>query len=211
MIPNMPGASDQALSNGRVAPAAHDAELKRLVEAVAGGDSGALAELYDRAGRLVFALTSRLLGDPSSAEEVTLDVFLRVWRRADSFDPRRGSVSAWLLAMARSRALDRLRSVNARGRRETPLSGELAARLGEPSESGGIQAEIARERRTAVQRALAELPEPQRRAVVLAYFPGLTHVEIAERLGEPLGTVKTRIRLGMKKLRGLLEPLEEAQ
>jgi RNA polymerase sigma-70 factor (ECF subfamily) len=211
MIPRMAGASDQALTNGRAAAGPRDLELKPLVEAIAGGDAAALAQLYDRAGRLVFALASRLLGDPSSAEEVTLDVFLRVWRRAESFDPRRGSVTAWLLAMARSRALDRLRAANARGRRETPLSSEMAASLGERGESGGVQAEIARERRSAVQRALAELPEPQRRAVVLAYFPGLTHVEIAERLGEPLGTVKTRIRLGMKKLRGLLEPLEEGR
>ena len=167
------------------------------------GDQGALAEFYDDSSRYVFGLTLRILGDRESAEEVTLDVYVQVWKQASRYSPERGAVSSWLLNMARSRAIDRLRSKGRRQRaQEGPLDavGEAADRAPTPEESS-----LASERRRAVQSALGALQEPQREAIELAYFLGFSHSQIAERLGEPLGTVKTRIRLGMLHLRDSLQ------
>jgi RNA polymerase sigma-70 factor (ECF subfamily) len=175
---------------------------------MARGDDSAVAGLYDATSRVVFGLAARILGDAQAAEEVVLDVYLQAWRQASSYAAGRGSPLAWLLTIARSRAIDRRRSGALRRRRERPLSrGFEVAWAGGGPEAAGLEAE---ERRR-VMAALARLPAEQQRAIELAFFQGLTHAEIARKLGEPVGTVKTRIRLGMMKLRSLLEPLEGNQ
>jgi RNA polymerase sigma-70 factor (ECF subfamily) len=157
--------------------------------------------LYDGTHPLVYGLALRILGDVADAEEVALDVYTQVWRTAGNFDPRRGSVSAWLVTLARSRAIDRLRSAAARRQREEsrPELPEAPAAARSPEE-----ASLLGQRRVRVRAALARLLPEQREAIELAFFSGLTHSELAARLGQPLGTVKTRIRLGMMKLRELL-------
>jgi len=184
----------------------------QLVSRMAAGEDGALGDLYDRYGRTLYALALAIVREPADAEEVVVDAFGQAWRSAASFDAARGSVGAWLATIARSRALD---TVRARGRRAR--AHERAAQLSDD----GIAAPIATvgpdpargaERSEAgrlVAQALAALPVPQRTAIELAYFEGLSQSEIAERLAEPLGTIKTRIRTGMEKLRGLLGPLLE--
>src|SRR5262245_36236736 len=157
------------------------------------GDEGALTALYDGTAATVNGLALRILGDPGAAEEVTGDVYLQVWRQAVRFDPRRGAPLTWLLMLTRSRAIDRLRSGSGQAT-TAPLSraATVASEAPDPEESSTIQ-----ERREAVRRALGEVPVEQRLAIELAYFSGLSHTEIAATLNEPLGTVKTRIRLGM--------------
>ena len=166
-----------------------------LLARVSQGDQGAVAEFYDASSRYVFGLVLRILGDRPSAEEVTLDVYVQVWKQAGNYSPERGSASSWLLTMSRSRAIDRLRS---KGRRqsshESPMEALDMAADDAPTPE---QSSVASERRVAVQTALGALQSPQREAIELAYFSGFSHSEIADRLGEPLGTVKTRIRLGM--------------
>jgi RNA polymerase sigma-70 factor (ECF subfamily) len=166
---------------------------------VARGDERALATLYDSYSRILFGLILRILNDREEAEDVLQEVFLQVWRRAADYDERRGRPFTWLVTLARSRAIDRLRALGSRQRAVTESAREVseevsdAARDAFKSEQGEI-----------VRRALAELPEEQRRALVLAYFEGLSQSEIAVRLGAPLGTVKTRMRSGLMKLRELL-------
>lgn len=184
-------------------------ELAFLVRAVAAGDHGAMAGLYDATQRFVFTLIARLVRDRSTAEEVTLDVYLQVWRKAASYTSERGKVLAWLLTIARSRALDRSRAERVRAVETNALTVEERNDLVAPCSCDPNSEPEREERCQLVSKALAALPELQRRAVELAYFGGLSHSEIAERLGEPLGTVKTRVRLGMIKLREMLRPLEQ--
>ena len=184
----------------------------QLVSRMAAGEDAALGDLYDRYGRTVYALALAIVREPADAEEVVVDAFGQAWRRAASFDAARGSVGAWLATIARTRALD---TVRARGRRAR--AHERAALLSDD----GVAAPIATtgsdpsravelgDARRLVSQALAVLSAPQRVAIELAYFEGLSQSEIAERLSEPLGTIKTRIRAGMEKLRGLLGPLVE--
>ena len=189
-----------------------EAALRELIVAVARGDQSAMARLYDAMHRLVFVLARRILGANDHAEEVTLDVFMQVWRSAPSFDADRGRVSTWLLTIARSRALDRRRSLAARALRENAWTDALADDTADCTCGVDPQRMHERdERRDTVRAAIRALPEAQRRAIELAYFPGLSHTQIASRLGEPLGTVKTRIRLGMIKLKDLLQTLEDEQ
>ena len=188
-----------------------DERLRGLLQGMARGESAALAELYDATHRWVHALALRILGDAQAAEEVALDVFLHAWRRARSYDAARGPVATWLAMLARSRAIDRRRSRAARNGREqlepAPFDGGgLAPEQAAPDPE---TAHIETERGRSVRAAIGVLPEAQRRAIELAFWPGLTHVQIAERLGEPLGTVKTRIRLGLGRLRDLLRALED--
>jgi RNA polymerase sigma-70 factor (ECF subfamily) len=184
----------------------------RLVSRMAAGEDAALGDLYDRYGRTVYALALAIVREPADAEEVVVDAFGQAWRRAASFDAARGSVGAWLATIARTRALD---TVRARGRRaraheraallsDEGLSAPIATTGSDPS-----RAVERGEARRLVSQALAVLSAPQRVAIELAYFEGLSQSEIAERLSEPLGTIKTRIRAGMEKLRGLLGPLVE--
>jgi RNA polymerase sigma-70 factor (ECF subfamily) len=176
------------------------------LEKIAGRDVGSLGALYDATSRWVYGLAFRILGDAHLAEEVSLEVYMQVWRQAASYAPRRGTPASWLTTIARSRALDRLRSRAGRRSRERALEEALDAAA--PGGSDPFLYSAERERSRLVRNALSALPPEQRRAIELAYFAGLTHAEIAKRSGEPLGTVKTRIRLGMMKLRGLLGPLE---
>lgn len=182
---------------------------RTLVEAVARGREDALASLYDRYAQTLYAVAIRTLGERADAEETVLEAFSQVWQEADRFDPARGSVAAWLTMIARSRALDRLRS---RARRERvtadAAAGEVTGTpaMGTPHDEPDDAVE-GEERRTQVARALRTLPPEQREPIELAFYEGLSHSEIAARLEAPLGTVKTRIRAGMQKLREALRPL----
>lgn len=175
-----------------------------LIRRVAQADQGALAELYDRTSPLVFGLVLRIVGDRPTAEDVTLEVYTQVWRQASQYIAERGSPSSWLLMLARSRAIDCLRSRSRRNQeREEPL--EAAAELAEASpdpEATTIEAD----RQAVIRDALATLAPEQRQAIELAFFSGMSHSEIAISLGQPLGTIKTRVRLGMLRLREVLKP-----
>jgi RNA polymerase sigma-70 factor (ECF subfamily) len=170
-----------------------------LVQRVARGDREAFARLYDRHIRRVYAFAAHVLG-PARAEEVVQDAFVALWRSADRYDPARASFGTWFMAIARHRVLDELRrrTVEQRVFAAEPVD-QLLAEAADPSI--GVDDDVARrDRDGALLRAVAELPHDQRRAIVLAYFAGLTHVEIAAALGWPLGTVKKRLRLGLRKL-----------
>jgi RNA polymerase sigma-70 factor, ECF subfamily len=171
-----------------------------LLQLIASGDREAFSRFYDRHASLAFAFALRLLGIPSDAEDLVQDVFFQVWRQAQSYSAERGSPEAWLITMIRSRAIDKLRS-----RRRREMSSLAADEP--PHIEGGMPAEpptLASEARLTVEGVLTKLPEAQRLVLELAYFDGLTQSEIATRLGEPLGTVKTRIRAGLERLRGFL-------
>ena len=170
-----------------------------LLKGIARGDEGALADCYDRYRLILFSLIFRILHDRPEAEDCLQEVFVQVWRRAGDFDETRGRAFTWLVTIARSRALDRLRASASRSR----IAAEAEAALGE--NSGDASAEALRAATgKVVRQALSELPDDQRRALFMAYFEGLTQTEIAARLGAPLGTVKTRMRTGLNKLRELL-------
>jgi RNA polymerase sigma-70 factor (ECF subfamily) len=166
-------------------------------------DQSAFAALYDRYGVRVFGLAFRLLGDRQAAEEVTQDVFLRIWQRADTFQPGASSALAWLLAITRNRSIDELRSHRANARRqEAPeLHGTASATADDPQRRAEDRL-LADE----VRRVLAVLPPRQRRAIELAVFGGLTHSEIAAALDAPLGTIKSWLRQGLRQLRTTLGP-----
>jgi len=177
-----------------------------LIQCIAQGDQQALAPLYDETSRLVYSLALRILRDHALAEEATMDVYLQVWRQAQSFSPDRGKPSAWLLKMARSRAIDLLRRGARKRRLEESLEAavSIAAKTQNPE-----QASLLREEQRRTRKALARLNPEQREAIEIAYFAGLSHTEIAHVLGLPLGTIKTRIRTGMLKLRESLVTLED--
>jgi len=194
-----------SIIQGMVAERERGPGLGSLLDSIVRRDASALAALYDATARQVHGLASRVLGDPALAEEVTLDVYEQVWRSAGSYSPALGTPQAWLFTIARSRAIDRLRAGAFRRRREEPIGDSFDA----PAPGRAPEAAAADEEESRMIRAaLRALPPEQRGALELAYYQGLTHVEIAERLREPLGTVKTRIRLGMTKLRDLLKPIE---
>ena len=183
---------------------------RALVERLTAGDDRALGELYDRHGTAMYALAVAIVRERADADEVVADAFGQAWRTAVRFDPSRGSVAAWLATITRTRALDLLRS---RGRHAQALARAASERndgLAAPLAAAGDAPDRGIEREEAqrlVARSLAELPDVQRRVIELAYFGGLTQTEIAAELREPLGTVKTRMRAGMEKLRGSLAPL----
>jgi len=171
------------------------------LRAIARGDEQALAALYDRYNRILFSLAQRILNDREDAADVLQEVFLQVWKTASSFDEKRGRPFTWFAVMTRSRAIDRVRSRASR-RRVIDESGEMLPVQDEVS--GGLQAIAHSERRETVSAALRQLPEAQRSTLLLAYFEGLSQTEIAEQTGTPLGTVKTRMRSAMIRLRELL-------
>jgi RNA polymerase sigma-70 factor, ECF subfamily len=184
--------------------------ISRLVS----GDESALGELYDRFGPLAYSLACAMVTDAADAEEVVADAFAQIWRSASTFDPARGNVMAWITTIVRSRALDLLRAQRRRARvlEEAVATGAGGSSPGlsagpEAADRGVEQSEAS----IIVRRSLADLPAPQRQVLELAYFGGLSQSEIAERLSEPLGTVKTRMRAGMEKLRQSLRPLIEAR
>jgi RNA polymerase sigma-70 factor (ECF subfamily) len=183
---------------------ARDRELIALVERIAQADQTALATLYDTTNRLVYGLILRVLNDQGAAEEVLLDVYTQVWRQAANYDTGRGSPLAWLTTIARSRAIDRLRSGWQTQQRQETLD---AVTDKETVTASPEEASVMSERQRIVRQALAQLSTEQREVIELAYYSGLSHSEIAAKLGQPLGTVKTRTRLGMMKLRDALGPL----
>jgi RNA polymerase sigma-70 factor, ECF subfamily len=199
-----PSRQDQTYPIRSPAPAAHDdaSVLRRIAE----GDESALATLYDDWAPAVYSLVALLLKNADSAEDVVEETFWQIWQRASSYDASRGSVRTWILTIARSRALDRLRS---RRRSHEDFVDDLSF-VGDPRSDPNQEAAQA-ERDQLVYGALCDLPDGQRRAIELAYFRGLSQSEIAASLDEPLGTIKTRMRLGMQKLRDALTGLREAR
>ncbi len=175
------------------------------MERVVRGDRAGLRALYDQYAPRVFAVAMALLRERSEAEDVTQETFIEVWRRAPEFDRARGSVGGWICAIARSRAIDRLRSRNAAAR----AVGAAQAEPPRPSPPPPLELASARQERETVLSALERLPPDQRAVIELGFYEGLSQREIAERQGEPLGTVKTRVRLGMQKLGDLLSSLGE--
>ena len=176
-------------------------ETSALIARIAAGDRDAFSRFYDLLAPTAFGLIRRVLRDPDAAAEVLQEVFWQVWREAPQYDPKRGSPEAWLVMRAKTRAIDRLRSIRRRDRTfVAPVDESVARSSEEPAENPAVVAED----RELVRTALAQLPEPQRRVIEMAFFEGLTQSEIAIRLREPLGTVKTRARLGLERLRGAL-------
>jgi RNA polymerase sigma-70 factor (ECF subfamily) len=171
------------------------------LERMAAGDHEALAELYDRHGRMVFSLALRIVRDQRDAEEVVQDVFAQAWRESGHYSAGRGSVIAWLMTLTRSRAVDRLRGRKARP--DTATDSEPIVAIADGAAPADEQLSAAAQA-AQVRTALNALPLVQRLAIELAFYEGLTHTEIADRLEQPLGTVKTRIRQGLLKLRDQL-------
>jgi RNA polymerase sigma-70 factor (ECF subfamily) len=176
-----------------------DAEDAELLRAVARGDEAAFARVYDRYSAILLGLMLRILRSRPEAEDVLQEVFLQVWQQARSFDPARGRAFTWLATLARSRAIDRLRAVDSR-ERAAQRSAEEGRPPAEERQGGAEEDAIRAERAEAVRVALAELPEEQRQVLVLAYLDGMSQSEIAAAKNQPLGTVKTRTRTGLKRL-----------
>ena len=176
---------------------------RQAIRGVARGDAQALASLYDRHARMIFSLVLRIVEDQAEAEDVVQEVFAQVWTQAARYDAARGPVSAWLLTIARSRAIDRLRARRARPDSAQLLDDRAVGDLPDPGPGQDV-AVLSWEQVSQLRAAVARLPLLQRIAIELAYYEGLTQTEIAERLEQPLGTVKTRIRLALLKLRGAL-------
>jgi RNA polymerase sigma-70 factor, ECF subfamily len=195
--PDPPLNRSQALT--RSSDAAIDAGLMARVRA---HDHAALTELYDRHGRMVYSIALRFLRDPFRAEDLTHDVFLVIWEQPERYRPEVGPFAPWFYRVARNRSIDVLR----RTRRETQPGDQNLFEMmlpdddADPSEQATVRLESQRARA-----ALANLPENQRTVIELAYFSGLTQREMAEQLGEPLGTIKTRVRTGLLRLREMLE------
>jgi RNA polymerase sigma-70 factor (ECF subfamily) len=190
--------SMSAASMTTVAHPAREALWRGFVERCARGDRDAFTALYDATSPLVYSLALRIVGNSADAEEVTLDVYAQVWRDPGRFDGQRGSISSWLHTITRSRALDRYRSGAAR--RRTEENGPDVTDT--PSEAASPeQHAVLSEERKRVARALEVLPREQRQLIEAAYFHGMTQSELARHFGLPLGTVKTRIRMGMLRLR----------
>jgi RNA polymerase sigma-70 factor (ECF subfamily) len=199
-----PSRQDQAYST-RPAMAVPSDDVS-IVRRIADGDETALGTLYDRWSQPLYSLVAHLLKDADGAEDVVEETFWQIWQRASSYDASRGTVRTWILTIGRSRALDRLRT---RKRNREDIATDLSF-VRDPRSDPSQEVEGA-ERRHMVYSALEELPDDQRRALELAYFRGLSQSEIAEFLSEPLGTIKTRMRLGMQKLRDKLIVLRESR
>jgi len=174
---------------------------KALVRAIVHRDAEAISALFDRYSGMLTALSLRILNDPADTEEILQETFLQVWNQAARYDPKRSSVSTWLVLIARSRSIDRLRSRQVKSRTAT------AARLENPdihTSPKGVGNVLMQERRRRLREEMAKLPEEQRQVLELAFYGGMTQSEIAEQTSIPLGTVKTRTLLAMKKLRQAL-------
>ena len=174
-----------------------DLSDEQLLEAVAGGDERALGVLYDRFGRVAYGVALQVLRDRALAEDAVQEAFLAIWRSAERYRLERAKPSTWILTLVHRRAVDLVRREDRR--RAEPLDDPPEAAGGEVPEEAGL-----RERRAAVQAALGRLPDDQRQALELAYYGGLTQSELAERLGVPLGTVKSRMFAGLTRLRELV-------
>ncbi|MFW6195307.1 MAG: sigma-70 family RNA polymerase sigma factor [Chloroflexota bacterium] len=182
----------------------NDLTDESLLALIVEADRQALESLYDRYGSRVFSLSYRILSDQGASEEVTQDVFLNVWRRAASYQAGRGKFTTWLFGIAHHRAIDELRKRSrTRLNNNESVDDHLSLESGDPQPA---EAAITSSEYGMVRAALKELPEEQRRVIEMAYFGGLTQAEIAEELSQPLGTVKTRMRLGLRKLKSALSP-----
>lgn len=177
---------------------AADTTAEALLARIASGDEAALGEMYDRFGRVAYGLALRILRDDRLAEDAVQEAFVAVWRQAASFRPERGTAQTWVLTLVHRRAVDLVRREEHRRTDVLEPEAELAG-----DASAADDAEL-RDRRLAVQRALDQLPPDQREPIRLAYYAGLSQSELAERLGEPLGTIKSRMFSGLKRLRDLL-------
>ena len=169
-----------------------------LLEAVAGDDEAALGELYDRFGRIAYGLALRVVRDASLAEDAVQEAFLQVWRGAGSYRPERAKASTWLLTFVHRRAVDLVR-------REERRRAEPVEALPDPAGPSADEEAVRGSRRQVVRDALRALPSEQRQAIELAYYGGLTQSELADRLGQPLGTIKSRMFTGLQRLRALLD------
>ena len=185
---------------------AKEPDLAELIARLVDGDQASLSKLYDATSRIVYSLCIRILSDPCDAEEITIDVYSQVWRQAARYDRQRGEPVTWLLTLAHSRAIDRLRSRAQTKKREQAIddTAEFTSTEADPEGTS-----VLKQRARLVRSALSCLSAEQREVIELAYFEGLTHVEIAERIKQPLGTAKSRIRLGMVKLRDALTPEQQ--
>ena len=177
---------------------------EELIRSILEGKSNALGELYDRYGRLVYSLAFQVLGDSATAEEVSQEVFLQIWNKAGTYQAQQGKVITWLTSVARHKAIDSLRRKGARPEgHQVEFESDDESDLVDPI---GVEEQVVLSQRSlAVRRAISHLPPDQKKALAMAYFKGMTQQEVADAIGEPLGTVKTRIRLGMLKLRQFLE------
>jgi RNA polymerase sigma-70 factor (ECF subfamily) len=175
-----------------------------LLALIAKGDRRAFGRLYDQSSTLLYTLCIRILGDHDEAADLLQEIYAEVWRKAARYDARRGTPMAWLVTLSRSRAIDRLRARVSRGRALTHSIDDTKATDVQDCAPTPLEQHVGSELRMSVVQALAELPAAQRQALELAYYEGLSHSEIAARLGEPLGTIKTRIKLGMNKLKTTL-------
>jgi RNA polymerase sigma-70 factor (ECF subfamily) len=185
---------------------AQEQEWIGLIAKTAQGDQAAFGALYDQSSPQVYGLILRIVANTHTAEEVMLDVFTQVWKQAHTYDRQRGTAAGWLMTLARTRAIDRIRA----GRTEHATFAPMEEAEWLPSNQATPETQSSQgEQRRIVLRALEALSAEQRQPILMAYFGGYTQSEIAERLGIPLGTIKTRMRLGMIKLRDLLAPLEE--
>lgn len=174
---------------------------KELVAAIVDRQSAAIAELYDRYSGMLQALSHRVLGDASDAEEVLQEAFLQVWNQAGRYDSKRSSVSTWLVLITRSRSIDRLRSRHVQQRTVKSAGQENPATHTSPQGVGNV---LLQERRNRLRQEMKQLPDEQSQVLEMAFFRGMTQSEISEETGIPLGTVKTRTLLAMKKLRKAL-------
>jgi RNA polymerase sigma-70 factor (ECF subfamily) len=187
-------------------PTAVDQNMASLISQVAQGNESSLSELYDSTSRFVYGLALRILNDVAEAEEAMIEVYMQVWNKAVEYDPERSTPLSWLFMLTRSRAIDRLRSGSKRGKIEESFEVDLPSPEINPEE-----ATLVVERRNLVRDALSKLTPQQRKAIELAYFYGLSQSEIAVRLKQPVGTVKSWMRFGMIKLRELLTSLKEGE
>ena len=180
--------------------AADSSFVVQLIQRAAAQDREAFSQLYDRFSSLVFSLAMRILRSQTDAEDLLQEVFMQLWRQASGYSQERGSPEAWIINIARSRAIDKLRSIRRRERSFVLTDDPAAAESPDNVETSAGESES----KLVMNSALANLPEAQRRVLELAYFDGLSQSEIAARLAEPLGTVKTRMRSGIQRLRGML-------
>jgi RNA polymerase sigma-70 factor (ECF subfamily) len=188
-----------------------DLQDEELMAQLRQRDVGAFETLYDRYGNLVYSVSLRVLGDVQAAEDVVQEVFLRLWRKPHHYDTARGRFVTWLMSVTRNRAIDERRSRGRRQRREALPELEFGDTLASDDSDDPAAAALLTDERYAIRQALSGLPPEQRQTIELAYFGGFTQQEISDALGQPLGTVKTRIRLGMQKLRVALEERRGAE